>query len=102
MPYAARQRKKAGVTTQPRRPEPVPIPEKPTAPRRRGRPPSADRPDGADEQRGEAGERALSVLDALAGGTPRLCWAEIFWCSGLSPSSVLRLSASLDRFGYLH
>src|SRR3954453_8522208 len=93
---------KTGVTMQPRRLQPVPIPEKPTAPRRRGRPPSADRPDGADEPRVEAVERALSVLDAFADGRPRLSLAEIAERTGLYPSTIRRLAASLDRFGYLH
>ena len=58
----------------------MPIPEKATMPpRRRGRPPSADRAadrsDGAGEPRVEAVERALSVLEAFADGTPRLSLA---------------------------
>jgi DNA-binding IclR family transcriptional regulator len=80
--------------------------EKAVTTRRRGRPPSADRGadrrDGAGEQRVEAVERALSVLDAFADGTPRLSLAEIAERTGLYPSTVLRLAASLDRFGYLH
>ena len=62
----------------------------------------ADRPDGPGEQRVEAVERALSVLEAFADGTPRLALAEIAERTGLYPSTVLRLAASLDRFGYLH
>jgi DNA-binding IclR family transcriptional regulator len=85
----------------------VPIPEKATTPPgRRGRPPSADRaadrPDGPGEQRVEAVERALSILEAFADGTPRLSLAEVAGRTGLYPSTVLRLAASLDRFGYLH
>jgi DNA-binding IclR family transcriptional regulator len=84
----------------------LPTPEKAAPPRRRGRPPSADRsadrPDGPGEQRVEAVERALSILEAFADGTPRLTLAEIAHRTGLYPSTVLRLAASLDRFGYLH
>src|SRR3712207_2032245 len=84
----------------------VSTPEKVPTARRRGRPPSAnrstDRPDGAGEPRVEAVERALSILEAFGDGTPRLSLAEIAERTGLYPSTVLRLAASLDRFGYLH
>ncbi|QDJ12234.1 Transcriptional regulator, IclR family (plasmid) [Roseomonas mucosa] len=54
------------------------------------------------EQRVEAVERALSILDAFGDGTPRLSLSEVAERTGLYPSTVLRLAASLDRFGYLH
>lgn len=71
-------------------------------PRRRGRPP-APRPAGdpVEEPRVEAVERALSLLEAFADGTPRLALSEIAARSGLYPSTALRLAASLARFGYL-
>lgn len=74
------------------------------APRRRGRPRSVERQalPGAEEPRVEAVERALSILDAFSDGTPRLSLAELASRAGLYPSTVLRLAASLDRFGYLH
>lgn len=75
-------------------------------PRRRGRPRSverqADAARDAEEPRVEAVERALSILDAFSDGTPRLTLAEVSARTGLYPSTVLRLAASLDRFGYLH
>ena len=87
----------------------MPSPEKVatvTSPRRRGRPPSADRggerPEGTGEQRVEAVERALSILGAFGDGTSHLSLAEIAERTGFYPSTVLRLAASLDRFGYLH
>ncbi|RKK05870.1 IclR family transcriptional regulator [Pseudoroseomonas wenyumeiae] len=81
------------------------LPDKAPVPKRRGRPPSprqdADHP-GVGEQRVEAVERALSILDAFGDGTPRLSLSEVAERTGLYPSTVLRLAASLDRFGYLH
>ena len=75
-----------------------------TAPRRRGRPPLARGADAPVDsgQRVEAVERALTLLEAFADGTPGLSLAELAARSGLYPSTVLRLAASLDRFGYLH
>ncbi|WP_162165728.1 helix-turn-helix domain-containing protein [Roseomonas gilardii] len=77
-----------------------------TQPRRRGRPPEAARhAEGADDTAGprvEAVERALSILDAFSNETPRLSLAEIAARTGFYPSTILRLAASLDRFGYLH
>ncbi|SHK04658.1 transcriptional regulator, IclR family [Roseomonas rosea] len=49
----------------------------------------------------EAVERALSVLEAFADGTPRLALADIAARTGLYPSTILRLAGSLGRFGYL-
>jgi DNA-binding IclR family transcriptional regulator len=54
------------------------------------------------EPRVEAVERALSILDAFGDGTPRLTLAEIAARTGYYPSTILRLAASLGRFGYLH
>ena len=53
------------------------------------------------EARVEAVERALSLLEAFD-GPPRLTLSELAARSGLYPSTVLRLAASLARFGYLH
>lgn len=84
----------------------MPLSEQPAPPRRRGRPPSpkgdAARAEPAGKPRVEAVERALSILDAFGEGTPRLSLSEIAERTGLYPSTVLRLAASLDRFGYLH
>jgi DNA-binding IclR family transcriptional regulator len=76
-----------------------------TARKRRGRPPSAPRPaeeaEGAAEQRVEAVERALSILDAFTGDRPALSLAELAARTGFYPSTILRLASSLTRFGYL-
>jgi DNA-binding IclR family transcriptional regulator len=49
----------------------------------------------------EAVERALSILEAFADGTPSLSLAEIAARTGFYPSTILRLGASLERFGQL-
>jgi DNA-binding IclR family transcriptional regulator len=54
------------------------------------------------EQRVEAVERALSILEAFGDGDPRLPLAELARRTGLYRSTILRLAASLQRFGYLH
>jgi DNA-binding IclR family transcriptional regulator len=54
------------------------------------------------EQRVEAVERALTILNAFADGTTRMGLSALAARAGLYPSTVLRLSASLERFGYLH
>lgn len=54
------------------------------------------------EQRVEAVERALAILEAFADGGPRLPLAELARRTGLYRSTILRLAASLERFGYLH
>jgi DNA-binding IclR family transcriptional regulator len=56
---------------------------------------------GQKEQRVEAVERALSVLDAFDDANPKLTLNELAQRTGLYPSTILRLSASLERFGYL-
>ncbi|HEY8368596.1 MAG TPA: IclR family transcriptional regulator, partial [Thermodesulfobacteriota bacterium] len=49
----------------------------------------------------EAVERALSVLEAFAEGDARLSLAQLAERTGLYKSTILRLAASLERFGYL-
>ncbi|MBE9603730.1 IclR family transcriptional regulator [Acetobacteraceae bacterium H6797] len=71
-------------------------------PRRRGRPPLARAEGEAAEMRVEAVERALTILEAFGDGAARLTLSELAQRSGLYPSTILRLAASLDRFGYLH
>ncbi|MDB5370994.1 MAG: IclR family transcriptional regulator [Roseomonas sp.] len=73
----------------------MPNPQRP-----RGRPRLTPRAT-EDEPRVEAVERALTLLDTFADGHPRLTLAELAQRSGLYPSTVLRLAASLARFGYL-
>ncbi len=72
-------------------------------PARRGRPRTGAAPDGtaAAGHRVEAVERALGILDAFTGAEPSLTLAAIARRTGLNPSTILRLSASLMRFGYL-
>ncbi|RVT90607.1 IclR family transcriptional regulator [Rhodovarius crocodyli] len=68
-----------------------------TPARKRGRPPAEIAP----EQRVEAVERALSLLDAFSLEAPRLTLADLARRTGFYPSTILRLAASLERFGYL-
>src|SRR5215813_14372052 len=49
----------------------------------------------------EAVERALSILDAFATERPRLTLAELAAATGFYKSTILRLAGSLERFGYL-
>lgn len=53
------------------------------------------------EQRVEAVERALSILEAFGEERPALSLAALAEETGLYKSTILRLSASLERFGYL-
>ena len=53
------------------------------------------------EQRVEAVERALSILEAFGEEQRSLSLAEMAEETGLYKSTILRLSASLERFGYL-
>jgi len=46
-------------------------------------------------------ERALSLLNAFADGAPQLTLAELAERTGYYKSTILRLAASLERFGYL-
>lgn len=54
------------------------------------------------EQRVEAVERALSILEAFADGASPLSLNDLAQRTGLYRSTILRLAASLERFGYLH
>lgn len=49
----------------------------------------------------EAVERALSILEAFGQQRNRLTLAELAEETGLYKSTILRLAASLERFGYL-
>jgi len=53
------------------------------------------------EERVEAVERALTLLEAFADGAPQLSLAELAARSGFYKSTILRLARSLERFGYL-
>lgn len=53
------------------------------------------------EQRVEAVERALSLLDSFREGDDGLTLAELADRTGHYKSTILRLAASLERFGYL-
>lgn len=52
-------------------------------------------------QRVEAVERALSLLEAFGEPDPALSLAQLSERTGLYKSTILRLAASLERFGYL-
>lgn len=54
------------------------------------------------EQRVESVERALSLLEAFADGTPKLSLGALAQRTGQYRSTILRLAASLERFGHLH
>ncbi|PWU70947.1 IclR family transcriptional regulator [Ochrobactrum sp. POC9] len=54
------------------------------------------------EQRVEAVERALTILDAFGDNNPKLTLNELAQKTGFYPSTILRLAGSLERFGYLH
>lgn len=56
----------------------------------------------AGEQKVESVERALTILEAFADGSPRLTLNELAQRTGLYRSTILRLAASLERFGYMH
>lgn len=53
------------------------------------------------EQRVEAVERALSLLEAFDEAEPTLSLAQIAERTGYYKSTILRLAGSLQRFGYL-
>lgn len=53
------------------------------------------------EERVEAVERALSILDCFDGEAESLSLAELARGTGFYKSTILRLAASLERFGYL-
>lgn len=54
------------------------------------------------EQRVEAVERALSILEAFGERADRLSLAHLAEETGLYKSTILRLAASLERYGYLN
>jgi len=60
-------------------------------------------PDGRPDDRTgvEAVERALSLLDALGAVDAPLSLKELALKSGLSKATILRLTVSLERFGYV-
>jgi DNA-binding IclR family transcriptional regulator len=49
----------------------------------------------------DAVERALTILNGFQADKPRMTLAEIAAATGLYKSTILRLAASLERFGYL-
>ncbi len=58
-------------------------------------------PERKQEQRVEAVERALGLLECFDGEEDSLSLAELSRRTGLYKSTILRLAASLERFGYL-
>jgi DNA-binding IclR family transcriptional regulator len=54
------------------------------------------------QQKVEAVERALTILDAFGDGSPSLALGELAERTKLYRSTILRLAASLERFGYLN
>ncbi len=54
------------------------------------------------EQRVEAVERALTILNAFTDGDSRLTLNQIAAKTGFYPSTILRLAGSLERFGYIN
>ncbi|WP_420005979.1 IclR family transcriptional regulator [Arenibacterium sp. LLYu02] len=54
------------------------------------------------EQKGvDAVDRALQILDCFSAATPELTLAEIAKATGLYKSTILRLAASLEKFGHV-
>lgn len=66
-----------------------------------GRPPKPRKGDGSELPRVEAVERALALLACFGEGRTHLTLKELAEAAGLYPSTVLRLSGSLERFGFL-
>lgn len=54
------------------------------------------------EQGVDAVDRALTILEAFADGSPRLSLTDLTQRTGYYRSTLLRLAASLEKFGYLH
>ncbi|MBP2511710.1 MULTISPECIES: IclR family transcriptional regulator [Agrobacterium] len=54
------------------------------------------------EQRVEAVERALTILNAFTDSDSRLTLNQIAAKTGFYPSTILRLAGSLERFGYIN
>lgn len=50
----------------------------------------------------DAVDRALTIVDAFSDGTPRLALKDLAERTGFNKPTILRLAASLERFGYLH
>jgi DNA-binding IclR family transcriptional regulator len=55
----------------------------------------------SSKPRVEAVERALSIVEAFADGTPRLTLSALAKRTGHYPSTILRLCNSLQQWGYL-
>jgi DNA-binding IclR family transcriptional regulator len=55
----------------------------------------------SSEQRVESVERALAILEAVASESEPATLAELAERTGLYKSTLLRIAASLERFGYL-
>src|SRR5262249_56213088 len=53
------------------------------------------------QDRVEAVERALTILDAFAADKPELTLAELAAATGFYKSTILRLFGSLERLGHL-
>ena len=49
----------------------------------------------------DAVDRALTIVDAFSDGTPRLALKDLAQRTGFNKPTILRLCASLERFGYL-
>lgn len=62
---------------------------------------AGQKPEAKAEQRVEAVERALHILSVFEEGREALALHEIADLTGLYKSTILRLCASLERFGYL-
>lgn len=64
-----------------------------------------DRPDGDNKERGmrgvEAVERGLTILDAMARQRAPMSLHELAQATGYYKSTILRLIASLEKFGYM-
>lgn len=54
------------------------------------------------EQKVEAVERALTILNAFTDAESRLTLNQIAAKTGFYPSTILRLAGSLERFGYIN
>ncbi len=66
-----------------------------------GRPPKLRKGDVSELPRVEAVERALALLACFGEGRTHLTLKELAGAAGQYPSTVLRLSGSLERFGFL-
>lgn len=66
-----------------------------------GRPPKRISANGAELPRVEAVERALAILEAFVAGQDTQTLTELSRQTGFYPSTILRLTGSLERFGYV-